>query len=134
MSLPDRPGLIHMLPGIDILALVFILPLISSSFKSNAGIEIVMPSSPYRLAAMERSVQVSIKGVTNPKIWVNKREVTERELLKEIAKEVDAKGKGTVVITLQVDVNVPSGYKAEIVKKLKLENYRVFDMRAPAMR
>lgn len=133
MTLPSRPGLIHMLPGMDILALVLILPLIASSFKSNAGIEIVLPKSKLRLALLERSVQVSIKGVVNPKIWVNKREVKEKDLLEAIASEISAKeDTGTVVIALQVDVKVPSGYKQRIIEMLQIEHYRVFDMLAPA--
>jgi len=135
MTLPSRPGLIYMLPGMDILALILILPLIGSSFKSNAGIEIVLPESKHRLALLERSVQVSIKGVVNPKIWVNKREVKEEDLLETITKEISLKeGNGTVAIALQVDVRVPSGYKQRIVEMLQVEHYRVFDMRAPAMR
>jgi len=122
-----------MLPGMDILALVLILPLIASSFKSNAGIEIVLPKSKLRLALLERSVQVSIKGVVNPKIWVNKREVKEKDLLEAIASEISAKeDTGTVVIALQVDVKVPSGYKQRIIEMLQIEHYRVFDMLAPA--
>lgn len=135
MSLPSRPGLIYMLPGMDILALVIILPLIASSFKSNAGVEIVLPKSKHRLALLENSVQVSIKGVVNPKIWVNKREVREGDLLEAIANEIRAKEEdGTVVIALQVDVKVPSGYKQRIIEMLQIEHYRVFDMLAPATR
>ncbi len=135
MTLPSRPGLIYMLPGMDILALVLILPLIVSSFKSNAGIEIVLPDSVHRLALLERSVQVSIKGVINPKIWVNKQQVKEKDLLELIAKEISFKeGDGTVAIALQVDVKVPSGYKQRIIEMLQIEHYRVFDMLAPAMR
>lgn len=135
MSLPSRPGLIHMLPGMDILALVLILPLITSSFKSNAGIEIVLSETKHRIAPLKRSVQVSIKGVINPKIWVNKKEVKEADLLSAIAEEISLKeGKGTVAIAMQVDERVPSGFKQRIEEKLLLEHYRVFDMRAPAVR
>jgi len=110
MALPSRPGLIHMLPGLDILALILILPLIASSFKSQAGIEIVLPETPHRIAPLERSVQVSMLGTVNPQIWVNKREVKESDLKQAIAEEISLiEGKGTVSIALQVDVNVPSG-------------------------
>ena len=135
MTLPSRPGMMHMLPGVDILALVLILPLMGSSFKSNAGIEIVTPKSMFQIPSSERIVLVSMKGVVNPKIWVNKREVQKEDLLEMIAKEVSMKeGNGMVAIALQVDLKVSSGDKQEIVDMLQKEHYRVFDMRAPAMR
>jgi len=39
-----------------------------------------------------------------------------------------------VAIAMQVDERVPSGFKQRIEEKLLLEHYRVFDMRAPAVR
>ncbi len=132
MTLPSRPGLMYALPGVDILALILILPLLGSSFRSNTGIEITLAESMHRIAPLDRSVQVSIKGVVKPRIWVNKREVKEEDLLEAIANATSSKKKPA--IALQVDKRVPSGYKQRIQEMLLLKHYLVFDMRTPAMK
>ncbi len=131
MSLTRRPGLIHMMPGLDILALILVFPLFGHSFTSFSGVEITLPESPHRLKRMERSIEVNVKGVGDLQIWVNKTKVTEGELLNALKYEaLDWERGGAVGVILKVDSQVPSGDKARIVDLLTtLRGFKFYDAR-----
>lgn len=131
MSLTRRPGLIHMIPGLDILALVLVFPLFGHSFTSFSGVEIELPESQHRLKRMERSIEVSVKGVGNLQIWVNKNKVDEDDLIDVLKDEaLNWKSGGAVGVILKVDNQVSSGDKARIVDLLTtLRGFKFYDAR-----
>ena len=131
MSLTRRPGLIHMIPGLDILALVLVFPLLGLSFTSISGVEIGLPESPHRLKRMERSIEVSVKGVGDLQIWVNKNKVSEDALLNVLKNEaLNWSGGGKVGVILKVDRQVSSGDKDRIVDLLaSLSGFKIYDAR-----
>ena len=135
MSLPTRPGLVFLAPGLDLLALVLIFPVFVSAFASNSGYEVKLPDSLHRIARMEHSISVSIKGGSEPQIWVNTQKVSERELVSVVARESeDWQGGGSVGIVLRVDRSVPSGVMSRIRERLSFEGYRVYIAGKPTMK
>ena len=89
---------------------------------------------------MERSIVITVKGVDEQQIYINRRLVKEKDLLNELDKEaVSWQGGGAVGIILQVDERVPSGYKTRISDillsaKNKSTKYKVYDAGNPAGR
>jgi len=133
LSLPQRPGLIFTMPVLDILVLVFVFPLLGSSFTTDAGIELKLPDTGHRFKRMEHSIVVTIKGDDERQIFINRRLVKEKDLLEELATEaVSWQGGGQVGIIFRVDKSVPSGYKTFIGDRLLVEGYRVYDAGNPA--
>ena len=48
MTLPAKPGFLHMLPGLDIIALILMFPLLGPSFVQQTGIDVQVHESPWR--------------------------------------------------------------------------------------
>lgn len=133
MSLPQRPGLIYTMPVLDILVLVLVFPLLGSSFTTDAGVELRLPDTGHRFDRMERSIVVTVKGVSDRQIYINRRLVREEDLLGELRSEaVNWQSGGAVGIIFRVDQRVPSGYKSRIGDMLLAEGYRVYDAGNPA--
>ena len=121
------------MPVLDILVLVLVFPLLGSSFTTDAGIELSLPDTGHRFDRMEHSIVVTVKGLTERQIFINRRLVKERDMLEELSKEaVSWQGGGAVGIIFRVDKRVPSGYKTRIGDKLLAEGYRVYDAGNPA--
>lgn len=120
-----------MIPGLDILALVLVFPLFGLSFTSISGVEIGLPESPHRLKRMERSIEVSVKGVGDLQVWVNKNKVSEDALLNVLKNEaLNWSGGGKVGVILKVDRQVSSGDKDRIVDLLaSLSGFKIYDAR-----
>ena len=132
MSLPQRPGLIYTMPVLDILVLVLVFPLLGSSFSTDAGVSLQLQDTSHRFERMERSIVLTIKGIDQQEIYINRRLVEEENLLVELEKEAkNWKSGGPVGVIYRVDKQVPSGYKDRISGLLLKEDYRVYNAGNP---
>jgi len=60
MTLPARPGFLHMLPGLDIIALILMFPLLGPSFVQQTGIDVQVHESPWRYEQMDNPSGVTL--------------------------------------------------------------------------
>lgn len=124
MTLPGKPGFLHVLPGLDILALVLLFPLMGNSFVRQAGMDVVMHESPWRYQQMDQPVVVTL-GVDGSgsemgvAVWVNKEEVKIDSLEMKI-RELLAEEGGDEITTVVVrsDVHVPSGVEKDVINRV----------------
>ena len=104
MSLPEQPGFLHTLPLIDLLALVMLFPLLSSSLAPQAGAEVELPETDFRLQRVSHPIVVSITGGLEPQFWVGKDRVEYAELLAAVDVRASEWGEGgTPAVLLKVD-------------------------------
>lgn len=119
LTLPSTPSFLHVLLGLDLLALVLMFPLLGSSFVRQAGMEVTMHESPWRYQQMDSPVVVTLGlGKGNP-MWVNKKQVSMANLEIEIKRLQQAEG-GERITTAVVrsDVGVPSGVEKEVINRI----------------
>ena len=124
MTLPERPGFLHALPLIDLLALVMLFPLLTSSLVPQAGAEVELPETSFRLQRVSNPIVVSITGGTDPQFWVGKDRVERDSLLDAVrarAEEWDEGGAAAVL--LKVDKTAQSD-GMEVCYALLREGYR----------
>lgn len=112
MSLPAKPGMLHALPLLDILALVmlFVMVLDNSSRASQAGVQIELPETNFRLQRVAKPVLLTITGGEEPRYWVGRQRVERSNLLAAID---EAAGKSEEVgrrpaVLMQVDKSADS--------------------------
>ena len=119
VTLPSSPGFLHTLPGLDILALVLVFPLLGPSFVQQTGIDVRVHESPWRYEQMINPVVVTLgAGETNP-IWVNKKQVSMEHLEDEIRKLRDEEGGESITTAVsRVDVSVPSGLEKDVINRI----------------
>lgn len=120
LTLPSSPGLMHILPSLDLLALVLMFPLLASSFVRQAGMEVTLHESPWRYQQMDHPVVITLGlGEGNP-MWVNKKMVPIEDLEKEIGRlKSEAGGEAITTAILRADVGVLSGVEKEVIIRVQ---------------
>jgi biopolymer transport protein ExbD len=122
VTLPSTPGFIHMLPGLDIMALVLIFPLLGQSFVQQTGIDVRVHESPWRYEQMENPVVVTLgaaaAGEETP-LWINKNLVPIDSLEEEILKlRTGEGGESITTAVIRADVSVPSGVEKNVINRI----------------
>lgn len=104
MTLPSTPSFLHALPLLDLLALVMLFPILSSALAPQAGVEVELPETEFRLQRVSHPIVVSISGGTNPEFWVGKQQVKRSELMAAVAESAaDWNEGGSPAVLLKVD-------------------------------
>lgn len=129
LTLNTRPGILHALPMIDILALVMIIPMLSSAFTDIGGINVTLPASDIYEIRKESPIVVTVVGGEDPQVWVNRVKVTRQTYLQEVAKQAENwKHGGAVAIAFKCDVNVPYQVRRKMSEELLIAGYHVRDV------
>lgn len=124
MSLPEKPGLMHALPLVDLLALVMLFPLLTTSLAPQAGVEVELPETDFRLQRVANPIIVSITGGTDPQYWVGKEQVEEGDLVLKVQERAKSwSSGGPPAILMRVDKSAQM-YGVDIMLKLKNEGFR----------
>lgn len=119
MTLPSRPGFLHVLPGIDIVALILVFPLLGPSLVHQTGIEVKVHESPWRLAQMENPVVVTIGTGSPTPVWVNKKQVELKDLEAEIQRlRSEEGGEAITTAVVRTDVEVPTGVEKGVINRI----------------
>ncbi len=122
MTLPSTPGFLHTLPGLDIIALILVFPLLGPSFVQQTGIDVQVHESPWRYDQMENPVVVTLGagsvGSATP-MWINKNQVALEDLETEIRKLRSEEGGDSITTAvLKSDVSVPSGLEKDVMNRI----------------
>ena len=119
LTLPSRPGFLHTLPGLDIIALILVFPLLGPSFVQQTGIDVQVHESPWRYEQMENPVVVTLAAGQGTPMWVNEKLVP-RDKVEEAVLRLRAEEGGDLITTvvLRSDVAVPSGMGKEVINRI----------------
>lgn len=119
LTIPAKPGFLHMLPGLDIIALILIYPLMGASLVQESGVAVKLHESPWRYEQTDKPVVITLGAGSDRPLWVNKKLISADELESEIAKIREAEG-GAAITTavLRVDVAVSSGVEKEVMNRI----------------
>ena len=119
LTIPARPSFLHMLPGLDIIALILIYPLMGASLVQETGVDVRLHESPWRYEQTDNPIVITLGAGSDRPIWVNKKQVSPDELEAEIAKIRREEG-GDLITTavLKSDVAVPSGAEKVIMNRV----------------
>ena len=122
MTLPARPGFLHMLPGLDIIALILMFPLLGPSFVQQTGIDVQVHESPWRYEQMDNPIVVTLGAAVGDEavpVWVNKDQISLGGLEAAIeALRSEDGGEAITTVVIRSDVSVPSGTEKEVVNRV----------------
>ncbi len=122
MTLPAKPGFLHMLPGLDIMALILMFPLLGPSFVQQTGIDVQVHESPWRYEQMENPIVLTLgaaSGAGMTPIWINKNQVEMSALESEIERlRSEEGGNAITTVVIRSDVSVPSGTEKEVINRV----------------
>ncbi len=119
LTLPSTPGFLHTLPGLDIIALVLIFPLLGSSFVQQTGINVKLHESRWRYEQMDHPIVITLGAGEGTPVWVNKKQIPLENLESEI-RRLRAEEGGDLITTavIRTDVSVPSGVEKSVIDRI----------------
>lgn len=119
LTLPSKPGFLHTLAGLDIIALILVFPLLGPSFAPQTGMEVKVHESPWRLAQMDNPIVITLGAGRGSPLWVNKKLVPIDRFEEEIQRLRSQEG-GDAITTAVVrsDVDVASGVEKDVINRI----------------
>ncbi len=115
------------MPGLDILALIFTIPLLVSHFSSAGGHKVVMPGTTTRIPSHDHAIVIELMAGDEPQIWVNQEKIATKDL-KSVMEEQGANWfyGGFPVVLLKIDKNLTAGQIAKVRNLLARMDFDVW--------
>lgn len=126
MTLPERPGLLHAVPVLNVFALLWLLFLLGPSLSRQSGIAVELPPSKFQLERYQDSVVVTLgPGEESPRIHFGRDLVTYEELAVRL--EVLRKDGGAVktLVLLQTDAGTQVGLDRRVSELILEKGFRL---------
>lgn len=126
LTLPERPGLLHAVPLMDLFALLWLLFLLAPSLLRQSGVSVEPPPSRFQLDRYQDSLVVTLgPGERAPRIHLN-REPLDLARLSARLDELRGPGAATdTIVLLQTDPGTPVGLEREISELVLAKGYRL---------
>lgn len=119
MTIPSTPGFLHMLPGLDIIALVLIYPLLGASLVQQTGVDVTLNELSWRYEHVDNPILITLEAGDDSPLWVNKKLVPSDQLEKEIQQLRSEEGGSSInTVLLRTDVEVATGVEREVINRV----------------
>lgn len=129
LTIPQRPKLIHILPVVDLIAVVFALPLVVKSFAPQGGQQVVTPDYRLRIPSFENATIIEMVESDGLQMWLGKEKltfVTAKEMLIE-EQEKWTHG-GAPVILLKMDKHISNMHRSQMINLLMEMKFDVYEV------
>jgi biopolymer transport protein ExbD len=128
LSLPERPGLLHAVPILNIFALMLLFFLLGPSLLLHSGVAVDLPPSRFQMERYENAVVVTlgqVPGEAEPRIHLGRDAISRADLESRLA-EMRAAGAPTkTIVLLQTDAGTPVGAEREIAELVLASGFRL---------
>jgi len=126
MTLPERPGLLHAMPVLDIFGLLALLFLMGPSLVRQAGVTVDLPPSQFQLERYKQTIVVTL-GVSESgaNIHFGRDQVTREELADRLDAIAESGGANEAMVLLQTDVGTNVGTEREISELILGKGFRL---------
>jgi hypothetical protein len=126
MSLPERPGLLHAVPVLNLFALLWLLVLLSPFLLQQSGVAVDLPPSRFQLDRFQDALVVTLgPGENAPRIHFGRDLVT----VDELAARLDAlRSEGALaksIVLLQTDAKTPVSVERQVTELVLGKGFRL---------
>ena len=126
MSLPERPGLLHAVPVLDIFALLWLLFLLGPSLLRQSGVTVELPPSRFQLERYQDALVVTLgPGEAGPRIHLGRDAVSLADLGTRLDQLASDGAIGKVMILLQTDAGTPVGVEREVSELILAKGFKL---------
>ena len=119
--LRQRPGSLHIAPFVDVVLILVLFFLLSSSFVTQSGIKVRLPTTPFTLSPMPDADIVTVSaGSERPQLYVNERKVKMKDLEQALGglRERDTDPARRLSIILKADEHTPYGVVMRVMSTI----------------
>ena len=126
MTLPERPGLLHAVPILDLFALLWLLFLLAPSLLRQSGVAVELPPSRFQLDRFQDALVVTLgPGENEPRIHFGRDSVTMPELSGRLEKLRGEGAAASAIVLLQTDTGTPVGTEREVTEMVLAKGFRL---------
>jgi biopolymer transport protein ExbD len=126
MTLPERPGFLHVLPVVDLFLLLVLFFMVGPSLILQSGLKVELPPSKFQMERFQDTLVVSLgPGQPPSNIHYGRLPVT-FDKLASLLDEKLADGSGAkAVVLLQSDVETPVRLEREVAEMILGKGFRL---------
>lgn len=126
MTLPERPGFLHVLPVLNIFALMQLFFLLGPMMGRQSGVAVDLPPSRFQMERYDQSLVVTLgPGEPEPRIHFGRDPVTKDELAAKLEQLREDGTQMRAIVLLQTDVGTPVGTEREITELVLSKGFRL---------
>ncbi len=126
MTLPERPGFLHVVPILNLFALMFLFFLLGPSMVMQSGVTVDPPLSRFQMDRYEDSLVVTLgPGEPEPRIHLGRDPVTSAELAEQLEKLRADGVTAKAIVLLQSDAGTPVGVERQITELVLSKGFRL---------
>lgn len=124
--LPERPGLLHAVPVMDLFVLLWLLFLLGPSLLRQSGISVELPPSRFQLDRYQETLVITLgPGETGPRIHLG-RDAVDIDRLGMRLEELRAGGApARAMVLLQTDAGTPVGLERQVSEMVLEKGFRL---------
>ena len=130
-TLPDRVGFLHVVPILDLFALLLVALLLGPAFLNQAGVQVELPVSRFQLARSADATVVTVTEGQPPVLWLG-RERMDEVALAERLESIRAQSATIPVAYIRSDAGVTAGEERKVVELVLGAGFRVYLLGKPA--
>ena len=126
MTLPERPGFLHVVPVLNIFALLQLFFLLGPSLVMQSGVAVELPPSRFQMERYQDSLVVTLgPGESGPRIHFGRDAVSLAELGSRLDLLRADGAPAKAIVLLQTDVGTPVGLEREVTELVLGKEFRL---------
>jgi len=126
MTLPERPGLLHAVPILNLFALLWLLLLLSPMLLQQSGVAVDLPPSRFQLERFQDAWVVTLgPGESAPRIHFGRDSVSFTELAARLDQLRSEGAPAKAIVLLQTDAGTPVGVERRITELVLSKGFRL---------
>ncbi|MGA0845277.1 MAG: biopolymer transporter ExbD [Luteolibacter sp.] len=113
--MPERPGLLHALPVMDLLLLLWLSFLLGSSLLRQPGVKVELPPSRFQLDRYRESLVITLgSGQDGLQIYLGRESLALSELNERLELLRSEGAPARAIVLLQSDAGTPAGLERQV--------------------
>jgi biopolymer transport protein ExbD len=105
-TLPERPGILFVVPAFNLFALLLVFFLLGPSFVSQSGVAVELPVSRFQMERQADATVVTVTAGDPPGYWLEREPVTLGELSERLDARRGSDSAPATTVLLRVDKGV----------------------------
>ncbi|MGD7653233.1 MAG: hypothetical protein ACQCXQ_08470 [Verrucomicrobiales bacterium] len=124
-TLPERPGLLHAVPVMDLFAALWLTVLLGPLLLQRSGVAVELAPSRFQLERFQDALVVTIgPGEEAPRIHLGRDSVTMEELGERLDKLADDGAASNALVLLKTDKGTPVGIERAVMELVVGKGFR----------
>jgi biopolymer transport protein ExbD len=119
MTLPERPGFLHVLPVVDLFLLLVLFFMVGPSLLLQSGLKVELPPSKFQMERFQDTLVVTLgPGQPPSNIHYGRRPVTFEDLVEILDQKRTDGSAAKAVVLLQSDRDTPVHFEREVAETI----------------